>query len=422
MSPQFDLAVFIVSALLFGVLSGAHTALELVSFRQTEKDDDDADDEPRFIDRLVGSPIYHYLSLGLGRVLVVALIVVSSSRFAGAGLLSVGPFNLVFWAFIVIAVLVPLAGAKTIALRDPEKYLDRTRFITYPIVYLMWPIVYVAVAVLKRISPRGVDLVSLPIMPFKRRIELLGYKNGDDDSDERELVSSAFDFGDTKAREVMVPRIDMVAVNVHTASAETVDLIIEAGHSRVPVYDDTVDKIVGVLHAKDVLSKVVTGEEFAIRDIMRDAYFVPESKKIGDLLSEFRTRRIHIAICVDEYGGTAGLVTMEDVLEELVGDIQDEFDAEEALVRIIDEDTVLCSARMRLDEVNETFGIDLPEGDADSLGGFLYESIGRVPRVGEVFAARGLEFRVESVVRQRIDKVRIKGLSSFRKRPESTNG
>jgi CBS domain containing-hemolysin-like protein len=422
MSSEIDLAVLIVSALLFGVLSGAHTALELVSFRQSEKDDDEAGDDTSFIHRLAGSPIYHYLSLGLGRVLVIAVFVVASSRFAVSRLPAGALFAAGFCAFLVLVVLVPLVGVKIIALRDPEKYLDRTRFVTYPIVYLVWPIVYVGVAALKRISPRGVDLVSLPIMPFKRRIELLGYKNGGDDSDERELVESAFDFGDTKTREVMIPRIDMVAVNVHTTPAEAVDLIIEAGHSRVPVYDDTVDKIVGVLHAKDVLARVVAGEEFAIRDIMRDAYFVPESKKIGDLLSEFRKRRIHIAIAVDEYGGTAGLVTMEDVLEELVGDIQDEFDAEEELVRTIDADSVVCSARVRLDELNETFGIDLPEGDADSLGGFLYESIGRVPRVGEVFATRGLEFRVESVVRQRIDKVRIKGLSSFRKKPESTNG
>jgi len=422
MSSEIDLAVLIVSALLFGVLSGAHTALELVSFRQSEKDDDEAGDDTSFIHRLAGSPIYHYLSLGLGRVLVIALFVVVSSRFAVSRLPAGVLFAVGFWALVVLIVLVPLVGVKIIALRDPEKYLVRTRFVTYPIVYLVWPIVYVAVAALKRISPRGVDLISLPIMPFKRRIELLGYKNGGDDSDERELVESAFDFGDTKTREVMIPRIDMVAVNVHTTPAEAVDLIIEAGHSRVPVYDDTIDKIVGVLHAKDVLARVVAGEEFAIRDIMRDAYFVPESKKIGDLLSEFRKRRIHIAIAVDEYGGTAGLVTMEDVLEELVGDIQDEFDAEEELVRIVDEDSIVCSARMHLDELNETFGIDLPEGDADSLGGFLYESIGRVPRVGEVFATRGLEFRVESVVRQRIDKVHIKGLSSFRKKPESTSG
>jgi CBS domain containing-hemolysin-like protein len=422
MSSEIDLAVLIVSALLFGVLSGAHTALELVSFRQSEKHDDDADDDTRFIDQLVGSPVYHYLSLGLGRVLVIALLVVASSRFAAPRFLSGNLVALGFWVVVVLVVLVPLAGAKTIALKDPEKYLDRTKYVTNPIVYLMWPIVYVALAVLRRISPRGVDLVSLPIMPFKRRIELLGYKNGGDDTDEQQLVSSVFDFGDTKAREVMVPRIDMVALNVHTNPAEAVDLIIEAGHSRVPVYDDTIDRIIGVLHAKDVLAKVVAGEEFAIRDIMRDAYFVPESKKIGDLLSEFRKRRIHIAIAVDEYGGTAGLVTMEDVLEELVGDIQDEFDAEEELVRIVDADSVVCSASVRLDELNETFGIGLPEGDADSLGGFLYESIGRVPRVGEVFATRGLEFRVESVVRQRIDKVHIKGLSSFRQKPESTNG
>jgi CBS domain containing-hemolysin-like protein len=155
---------------------------------------------------------------------------------------------------------------------------------------------------------------------------------------------------------------------------------------------------------------------------MRGVYFVPESKKIGDLLSEFRKRRIHIAIAVDEYGGTAGLVTMEDVLEELVGDIQDEFDAEEELVRRIDEDTALVSARIRLDELNETLLIDLPEGDADTLGGFLYETIGRVPRVDDVFASRGLEFKIESIVRQRIDKVVVKGLRSVRRKAESPNG
>jgi CBS domain containing-hemolysin-like protein len=259
-------------------------------------------------------------------------------------------------------------------------------------------------------------------MPFKRRIELFGYKNGSDETDEQQLVSSVFDFRDTKVREVMVPRIDMIAVNVHTNRSEAVDLIVEAGHSRVPVFDDTIDRIVGVLHAKDVLGKVVAGEEFTIRQIMRGVYFVPESKKIGDLLSEFRERRIHIAIAVDEYGGTAGLVTMEDVLEELVGDIQDEFDSEEELVRRIDKDSALVSARIRIDELNETLLIDLPEGDADTLGGFLYETIGRVPRVGEVFASRGLEFKIESVVRQRIDKVVVKGLDPARRKAESPNG
>jgi CBS domain containing-hemolysin-like protein len=422
MSSQIDLAVLILSALLFGVLSGAHTALELLSHRQSEKGDDDADEQARFINPLIGNPVYHYLSLGLGRVFLIALLVVASSRFAASRLFAGSLVAPGLWLFVVLVLLVPLACAKAVALKDPEKYLDRTKVVTYPVVYLMWPIVYVAVAALKRVSPGALDFVTFPVMPFKRRIELLGHKNGGDETDERQLVSSVFDFGDTKVREVMVPRIDMVAVNVHANPAETVDLITEAGHSRVPVYDDSIDRVVGILHAKDVLAKVVAGEEFAVRDIMRDAYFVPESKRIVDLLSEFRKRRIHIAIAVDEYGGTAGLVTMEDVLEELVGDIQDEFDAEEELVRVLDADSVACSAKVPLDELNETFGIDLPEGDAETLGGFLYESIGRVPRVGDVFATRGLEFRIESVVRQRIDKVHIKGLSSFRRRPEGTTG
>lgn len=421
MRSEIDLAVLAVSALLFGVLSGAHAALEALSYRPSEREDDEEYEDNRFIARLTGNAVYHYLSLGVGRVIVVALVVVEASRFAADRLFEGRLMTPALWLFVVLVVAVPLFAAKALALRDPEKYLERTRYATYPVVYLAWPIAYVLVAVLKRISPRALDIVAFSIIPFKRRLELFGQRNGGEETDEQQLVSSVFDFGDTKVREVMVPRIDMVAVNVHTPAAEAVDVVVEAGHSRVPVYDDSIDRIVGILHAKDVLAKVVEGEEFAIDDIMRDVYFVPESKKIGDLLSEFRKRRIHIAIAVDEYGGTAGLVTMEDVLEELVGDIQDEFDAEEELVRVLDRDTALCSAKVRLDELSDMFGIDLREGDADTLGGFLYETVGRVPRVGETFASRGLEFRIESVVGQRIDKVQVKGLSSAGKKTESPN-
>lgn len=422
MGPQIDLAVLVASAALFGVLSGAHTALELLSYRQTEREAEEPVENARFIGQLAGDPFYHYLSVGIGRVVMIALVIVSATRFAAVRLFEGSYFAPGLWLIAVLALLVPLAVAKTAALKDPEKYLARTKFVTYPIVYVMWPAAYIAVAALRKVSPDALDRLAIPVMPFKRRIELFGYKNGADETGEQRLVSSAFDFGDTKVREVMVPRIDMIALNVHTNPSETVDLIVEAGHSRVPVYDDTIDRVVGVIHAKDVLAKVVSGEEVTIRQIMRGVYFVPESKKIGDLLSEFRKRRIHIAIAVDEYGGTAGLVTMEDVLEELVGDIQDEFDAEEELVRRIDKDTALVSARIRLDELNETLSIDLPEGDADTLGGFLYETIGRVPRVDDVFASRGLEFKIESVVRQRIDKVLVKGLDRARRKTESPNG
>jgi CBS domain containing-hemolysin-like protein len=200
------------------------------------------------------------------------------------------------------------------------------------------------------------------------------------------------------------------------------ETIVGAGHSRIPVYDESVDRIVGVVHTKDVLERVVGGGGFSLGDIMRDVYFVPESKLIDGLLSEFKKRRIHIAIAVDEYGGTAGLITLEDVLEEIVGDIHDEFDAEEELIKVQSEDAVLCSARVRLEELNEELDLGLPEGGADTLGGFLYEIIGRVPRVGEVFESRGLVFRIDSVVRQRIDKVQIKGLGSFRQYVDNGDG
>jgi CBS domain containing-hemolysin-like protein len=421
MHSEIDLAVLAFSALLFGVLSGAHAALEALSYRPSEKDDGEEHGEYRFIPRLTGNPVCHYLSLGVGRVVVIALVVVASSRLAAARLFEGGLVTPALWLLVTFVVAVPLLAAKALALRNPEMYLERAKLATQPVVYLAWPVAFVLVAFLRRVSPRALDVVAFPIIPFKRRLELFGHKDGGEETDEQQLVSSVFDFGDTKVREVMVPRIDMVAVNVHTPAPDALDVVVEAGHSRVPVYDDSIDRIVGILHAKDVLAKVVAGEDFGVEDIMRDVYFVPESKKIGDLLSEFRKRRIHIAIAVDEYGGTAGLVTMEDVLEELVGDIQDEFDAEEELVRLVDADTALCSARVRLDELEEISGIDLREADADTLGGFLYESIGRVPRVGESFASRGLEFRIESVVGQRIDKVRVKGLSSAGKKTESPN-
>jgi CBS domain containing-hemolysin-like protein len=188
------------------------------------------------------------------------------------------------------------------------------------------------------------------------------------------------------------------------------------------VFDESIDKIVGVVHAKDILKKTIGEDEFSLDDIKREAYFVPESKRIEELLTEFKQQRMHLAIAVDEYGGTAGLITLEDILEELVGEIQDEFDEEEETIRRINDDSVLCSSRIRLDDLNEALGLGLPEEHADTLGGFLYVTIGRVPRTGETLRHNGLVFKVESVVRQRIDKVIISGLRSLERKVENGQG
>ncbi|MEJ2720144.1 MAG: hemolysin family protein [bacterium] len=417
MNPELDLAILVSSAVLFGVFSGACSALEILAYGHSERNEEEHAEKATFAGRLLEKAVENYLSVGLGRTLFFAVVIVVTYRlFAGALAL---PGVLAVMAAVL---LIPLLAAKLLAVRSPAAFLQHTRAAIYPGIYLLRPIVMFGILTLQRLSPDLLDSLAFAVLPFKKRVELYGHRNGVEETDERELMSSVFDFGDTKVREVMVPRIDVVAVDIHTSVPEAVDTIVEAGHSRVPVFDETIDRIVGIVHTKEILQRMVAGGNFSLRDVVRDAYFVPESKMIDELLSEFKKRRSHIAIAVDEYGGTAGLVTLEDVLEELVGDIQDEFDAEEELIKVSDADSVICNARVRFDELKEATGVDLAEGEADTLGGFLYERIGRVPRVGEVFARGGLEFEILSVVRQRIDKVQIKGLSSIRGRPDDAVG
>ena len=215
--------------------------------------------------------------------------------------------------------------------------------------------------------------------------------------DEKEMIYSIFDLSDTLAREIMVPRIDLVAVGVNESVAEALQKIMDAGHSRVPVYNGTIDNIVGILYVKDLLrSWLELGRQpQTIRGLQREVYYVPETKPVSDLLKELQRKRVHIAIVVDEYGGTAGLVTIEDVLEEIVGEIQDEHDAEEFYLQRISENEYIFSARMDLDDINDEMSLKLPTHDSDTLGGLVYNSLGRIPKPGDVID--GYSFDVPDV-------------------------
>lgn len=204
--------------------------------------------------------------------------------------------------------------------------------------------------------------------------------------EEKEMIYSIFDLGDTLAREIMVPRIDIVAVEADQSPREVMRKIMDAGHSRVPVYLDTIDNIVGILYVKDLLRLWLDSEEepHTIRGLQREVYYVPESKPVSDLLRELQRKRVHIAIVVDEYGGTAGLVTIEDVLEEIVGEIQDEHDAEEFYLQRLSENEYIFSGRMDLDDINDEMGLKLPTDESDTLGGLVYNSLGRIPQAGDV--------------------------------------
>jgi putative hemolysin len=235
-----------------------------------------------------------------------------------------------------------------------------------------------------------------------------GEGDEEDEEEERELIHSVFEFGDTVVREVMVPRTDMVAVK-NTATLEVaLDTIDKAGYSRIPIYEGDLDNIVAVLYAKDLLKKAMDlDRDETVTNLGRKPLFVPEQKKVADLLREMQQQRVHMAIVVDEYGGTAGLVTIEDLIEEIVGEIVDEYDQEEPLVEPLDENRIRVSARLPIDEVNELLDVNLPHEEWDTVGGLVFGLVGRVPSVGETVSFDSVDFTTERVTGRRIQKVLI---------------
>ncbi len=249
--------------------------------------------------------------------------------------------------------------------------------------------------------------------PPERRIEsiknAMGAPEADLEETEREMIHSIFEFGETTVKEIMVPRIDMVCCRVDFSLKQIKDLVKKEGHSRFPLYEDNIDNIVGILNVKDLfLEKTKKSEKPNLNKIARKAYFIPEGKKIDELLAEMKKNKTHIAIVVDEYGGTAGLVTMEDILEEIVGEIQDEYDlTEEEMVRKIDAENFRVSAKLSIEDLNEVMGASLPEKEFETVGGYIYDLVGSVPEQGKVLESNGLKFTVEKVVGQRIETVKV---------------
>ena len=237
-----------------------------------------------------------------------------------------------------------------------------------------------------------------------------GQQEGVLESDEHKMIVSIFRLGDTLVRAIMVPRIDILALEVDTPLQHAVDAFIRSGHSRLPVYQETVDNILGLLYAKDLLRIWREGDQIAsLHELLRQAYFVPEAKKVDELLAELQARRVHMAIVVDEYGGVAGLVTLEDIVEEIVGEIQDEYDqAEESPYQAGEEGEFIFQGRIDLDDFNEIMESELPKTEADTLGGFIYSQIGHVPVVGDTLQFEHLLLTIEQVTGWRIRKVRAR--------------
>lgn len=221
------------------------------------------------------------------------------------------------------------------------------------------------------------------------------------------MIRGIHSLADTTVKEVMVPRIDSVFLGVDMDRTELVARIADTGHSRFPVYKETIDNVVGMLYAKDLLRYLTNGEEIHVERLLRKAFFVPESKRLDGLLREMRRRKVHIAVAVDEYGGVSGLVCMEDIIEEIVGDIQDEFDNEQEDILEIGERVYLCDARVNIEDLARVIAVDLPDEDYDTLGGFVFDLFGKIPVKFEKVQFGTIDFIIQEMEGHKIRTIKV---------------
>jgi len=227
------------------------------------------------------------------------------------------------------------------------------------------------------------------------------------EEDTQEMIRGVVELSGTTAKEVMVARTDAVFIPVSALREELLSIVVESGHSRFPVYEETIDSVIGILHVKDILKALTNNVPLDIRALIRKPFFVPDSKHIDDLLKELRRKKVHIAVVVDEYGGVAGIVCMEDIIEEIVGDIQDEFDQETEDIVPAEEGVWLCDARVNLTDLADETGLDLPVDDFDTLGGFVFDLFGKIPVKNEKTVYRGIELIVQEMDGHKIKSVKI---------------
>ena len=387
-----------------GLVAAAETALERASDVRIQALAARGDERAR---RIAGDvqPRVFLGPLTLARVMSAAAVV---SLFAFLGTKAYGPNG---------AVGIGLCGGLYIALVEMTVGLMVARQPEYAALYLS-RVARVSATVLRvpawllalpsRLLARSISAVTpdreIDILALVEREEAAGGV----EEQERRMIRGIIDLEDKTVREIMVPRIDIAAADVEDSVTSVAHLVTERGFSRVPVYRENIDDIVGIIYAKDLLRAVTNGDrERQLKDMLREPTFIPESKKLDNLLTEMRAGRTHMAIVVDEYGGTAGLVTIEDLLEEIVGEITDEYDVAESTMEIISPDEVVLDASVGTDVLGELFGVRVESEDFDTVGGLLIHELGRLPAVGDEVLVDGLSLRVLSMAGRRIRRLRV---------------
>lgn len=362
-------------------------------------------------DKLIMACSFYRMVFHLGALLLLVALVTHWH-----GTLDTGAYLLVFFValaiFSVFSMAIPHAWAKYAG----EKLISRTYGALLIFAILATPVLYLLQlydGFVRRLA--GVSPTTPQEQQEERQEEFLEdlelhRMEGAVDAEEQEMIENVLELRESTAGEIMTPRTDLVAVDVDAELPTVLETIRKVGHSRIPAYEGNIDNIVGLIYAKDLLAEIGHDvQAFHVRDRMREVYFVPETKPLRALLHEFQNQKLHLAVVLDEYGGTAGVVTLEDILEELVGPIADEYEkVPPESIRKIDETTIEVDARMYVDDLNDEFSLDLPEDeDYDTVGGFVFSRLGYIPKTGERFDYDNLKFTIASAEPRRVRRVRI---------------
>jgi len=318
---------------------------------------------------------------------------------------------------VLIIAIVGIAIPHFWASHAAEKTLAFTIWVLLLFRYALWPIIALMGSLelpIRRLSGARDDKDENGEIAKQEILHAAeeGQAEGTVDADEVDMIESVMEFGETQAGEIMTPRTDIFALPSDTPTKKAIQEVVDAGHTRVPIYEDNLDKIIGILYAKDLLRYMDQAQPVGLREIMRKCFFVPETKLLDDLFGEFQARKVHMAIVLDEYGGTAGLITIEDVIEQIVGEISDEYDSiKPKLMHKVDEKTAEVDGRFYIDDLNDELDLEIPEDkDYDTVAGLVFSEMGHIPAVNERLKIYGAEFTVLAADERKISKLRVEVL------------
>lgn len=402
--------LLVICLMLSAVFSASETALMTLSKIRIRKMVEDNVKGAITIEKLVKNPnkLLSAILIGNNVVNIGASALATSIAIDVYGNKGVGIATGVMTLLVLIfAEITP----KSMAAQNSEKFSLRLAKFVYAITIILNPIV----VFLTRLTNLIIRLLGGKVegnQPFITEEELrtivsVGHEEGLLEGEERDMIYNVFEFKDSQVRDVMTTRTDMVAVEVDSSYWDVLNIFKQEQFSRIPVYENTTDNMIGILYVKDLLFLEDSKDEFDLRKYMREPYFTYEFKPTTELFEEMRTNRVHMAIVLDEYGGTEGLVTIEDLIEEIVGDIEDEYDKQIDEIQVIKEDEYLVYGSIRIEEVNEMIGTSIESEDFDSIGGFVMGVLGRLPEAGEAVEYENVKFIAETVNKNRIEKLRI---------------